>query len=138
MATPAAAPLDPQVSGQSSKAVSRYQDGYRVARSINGLGQLCKIVGLITGIFVVFFGVMGSETVMRPNPSMFGVADYQTQHNMFLISVVFFGALVAFTGWVIGVVVAGYGQHVKATLDGAVNSSPFLSDSQRAQIMRLL
>jgi hypothetical protein len=92
---------------------------------------------LIAGIFVVFFGVMGSETVMRPNPGMFGVADYQAQHNMFLISVVFFGALVAFAGWVIGVVIAGYGQQVKATLDGAVHGSPFLSDSQRAQIMRL-
>jgi uncharacterized membrane protein len=108
-----------------------------VARSINGLGPLCKVVGLIAGIFVVFFGVMGSELLMRPNPSMTGLANYQTQHNVYLISVILFGALVAFAGWVIGVIVAGYSQHLKATLDAAVHSSPFLSDLQRAEIMRL-
>jgi uncharacterized membrane protein len=108
-----------------------------VARSINGLGPLCKVVGLIAGIFVVFFGVMGSELLMRPNPSMTGLANYQTQHNVYLISVILFGALVAFAGWVIGVIVAGYSQHLKATLDAAVHSSPFLSDLQRAEIRRL-
>jgi hypothetical protein len=138
MASASAAPLDSQVGNQATKAAARYQDGYRTARTINGLGQLCKIVGLISGVFVVFFGVMGSETIMRPNPAMVGLADYRTQHDVFLISLIFLGALVAFAGWVIGVVVAGYGQHLKATLDEAVHTSPFLSDPQRAQIMRLV
>lgn len=86
---------------------------------------------------VVLFGVMGSETLMRPNPSMVALANYQTQHNVYLISIIFFGALVAFCGWVVGVLLAGAGQHLNSTLDAAVNGSPFLSSSQRAQLLRL-
>ena len=108
-----------------------------MARAVIGLGQVCKFVGLLAGIFAVLFGVMGSETVMRPNPSMVGIASEQTQHNVYLVSIIFFGALVAFAGWVIGVLLAAYGQHLKATLDTAVHGSPFLSSSQRAQIMRI-
>jgi hypothetical protein len=132
MATPAASPID-----QSAKAVSRYQNGYRLARTISGLGHVCQAVGLLAGVLVVLFGVMGGETLMRPNPSMVGLANYQTQHNVYLVSMIFFGALVAFAGWVIGVVLTAGGQHLNATLDNAVHSSPFLTNLQRAQLMRL-
>jgi hypothetical protein len=132
MATQAVGPID-----QSGKAVSRYQEGYRLARTISGLSQVCKVAGLLAGIFVVVFGVMGSETVMRPNPSMVGVASLQAQHNVYLLSVIFFGALVALIGWIVGVVLDGYGHHLKATLDTAVHGSPYLSSTQRAQVMRL-
>lgn len=104
---------------------------------MSGLGHICQAVGLLAGILVVLFGVMGSETLMRPNPSMVGLANYQTQHNVYLVSVIFLGALVAFAGWVIGVLLAGYGEHLSATVDAAVNGSPFLSSLQRAQLMRL-
>ena len=136
MSAPTSAPLPTQ--DQSANAVSRYHHGYRVAQSINGLGRLCKFVGLAAGLLVVIFGILGSETVMRPNPAMTGVADLQAQHNIYLLSVIFFGAFVAFFGWVAGVVIAGYGQHLKAALDQAVNTSPFLTDSQRAELMRLV
>jgi hypothetical protein len=132
MASTAAAPID-----QSGKAVSRYQHGYRLARTCAGLGQACQAVGVLTGIMVVLFGVMGSETLMRPNPSMVGLANYQTQHNVYLLSIIFFGGLVAFGGWVIGVVLAGGGQFLTAALDSAVHSSPFLTNAQRAQLLRL-
>jgi nitrate/nitrite transporter NarK len=56
---------------------------------------------------------------------------------IYLISVIFFGAFVALSGWIIGVVIDGFGQHLKATLDTAVHGSPFLSSLQRAQLMRL-
>ena len=132
MATPAAGPID-----QNVKAISRYQNGYRVAQAISGLSQVCKVAGLLAGIFVIVFGVMGSETLMRPNPSMVAIASEQTQHQVYLISVIFFGALVALSGWITGVVLDGCGQHLKATLDIAVHGSPFLSNLQRAQLMRL-
>jgi hypothetical protein len=132
MATPAAATMD-----QGQKVISRYQDGYRLARTISGLSQICKGVGVLTGLFVILFGVMGSETVMRPNPSMVGVANLQSQHYIYLLSVIFFGALIAMIGWVAGVVLDGYGQQLKATLDTAINVSPFLTNADRAQVMRL-
>ena len=136
MSAPAPAPLPTQ--DQRANAVLRYHYGYRVAQTISGLGRLFRFVGLAAGLFAVIFGIMGSETVMRPNPAMTGVADFQAQHNIYLLSVIFFGAFVAFLGWVAGVVIAGYGQHLKATLDQAVNTSPFLTDSQRAEVMRLV
>ena len=132
MASSAAAPTD-----QSAKAVSRYQNGYRLARTIHGLSPICQVVGLLAGILLVLFGVLGSETVMRPNPSMVGLANYQTQHNVYLVSVIFLGALVAFAGWVVGVLLAAAGQYLTSTLDTAVNGSPFLSNLQRGQLMRL-
>jgi hypothetical protein len=132
MATAASATMD-----QGSRVISRYQDGYRLARTISGLSQICKGLGVLAGLFVILFGVMGSETVMRPNASMAGVASLQSQHYIYLLSVIFFGALVAVVGWVIGVVLDGYGQQLRATLDAAVNSSPFLSNAERAQLMRL-
>jgi hypothetical protein len=88
-------------------------------------------------MFVVFFGIMGSEFLMRPNAALTGLANYETQHNVYLISVIFLGVFVVLAGWIIGSLVAGYSQHLNATLDAAVHGSPFLSDSQRAEIMRL-
>lgn len=136
MASTAATP-EPKASVDNGKALARYRDGYRVARTLNGLGETCKVVGLLIGIAAIFFAVMGSETLMRPNPYVTGIANYQTQHNLYLISAIVLGTIIAFIGWVIGVVVAGYGQQLKATLDAAVNTSPFLSDKQRAQMMSL-
>jgi hypothetical protein len=92
---------------------------------------------LLAGILAILFGVMGSETLMRPNATMVGVASVQAQHNIYLISVIVFGALVALIGWIVGIVLEGYGQYLQATLDTAVNGSPFLSNLQRAQLMRL-
>jgi hypothetical protein len=94
-------------------------------------------VGSLAGICVIVFGVMASATLMRPNPAMTGIASEQTQHNIYLISVIFFGAFIALSGWILGVVIDGFGQHLKATLDTAVNGSPFLSTVQRAQLLRL-
>jgi hypothetical protein len=132
MATAAAGPID-----QGVKAVSRYRDGYRLARTISGLGHISKVVGLLAGICVIVFGVMASATLMRPNPAMIGVASEQTQNNIYLISVIVFGAFVALSGWIVGVVIEGFGQHLEATLDTAVHSSPFLSSLQRAQLLRI-
>ena len=89
-ATAASGPID-----QSAKAISRYQTGYRLAKSISGLSQICKGVGVLAGILAIVFGVIGSETLMRPNASMVGMASVQAQHNVYLVSVILFGGLVA-------------------------------------------
>jgi len=47
------------------------------------------------------------------------------------------GPIVGFVGWAIGVLISAQGQIVKATLDTAVDSSPFLSNEERAKIMSL-
>jgi hypothetical protein len=40
--------------------------------------------------------------------------------------------------WALGVVISAQGQLLKASIDGAVNTSPFLVDDQRAKIMSLI
>jgi cbb3-type cytochrome oxidase subunit 3 len=136
MSTPASATSGTDISQHSARALSRYEKGYRVAKAVIGLGQLCKAVGVFVGIVVIFFAVLGSQTVMRPNPSLVGVVNYQAQGNLYLISAIFFGLVIAFIGWVIGVLVGAYGHHLKAALDEAANTSPFLSDAQRIQLMK--
>jgi hypothetical protein len=131
MATPAAA-LD-----QGTKVMSRYEEGYRLARMISGLSLIVKVVGVLAGIFVILFGTLGSATVMRPNAAMTGVVSLESQHYVYLLSVIFFGALVAMIGWLFGILLEAYGQHLKASLDAAVNGSPFLNNLDRTKIMRL-
>ncbi len=131
MATPAAA-LD-----QGANVTSRYLNGYRLTHTLGGLSQMVKGVSLLAGIFVILFGTIGSATVMRPNPGMVGLISIQSQHYVYLLSVIFFGALVAMVGWVFGILLEAYGEHLKASLDAAVNGSPFLSNIDRAKLMRL-
>ena len=40
-------------------------------------------------------------------------------------------------GWIFGALISSQGQLLKATLDSAVNTSPFLDDSERARMMSL-
>ena len=98
----------------------RYQDGYRVAKLINGFGQTCKVAGIGLG------GLILLGCAMAPSGSSFLV----------VIGLVV-GSIVGFAGWAIGVLISAQGQMVKATLDTAVNTSPFLSNEERARIMSL-
>ena len=49
----------------------------------------------------------------------------------------FIAAFVWLMFWVPGVFIAAQGQILKSNVDAYVNTSPFLADSQRAQIMSL-
>jgi hypothetical protein len=40
--------------------------------------------------------------------------------------------------WVIGIIVAAQGQHLRASLDCAVHGSPFLSNEQKRQAQGVL
>ena len=94
--------------------------GYRVEKLINGFGQTCKVVGISLG------GLILLGCAMAASISSFVV----------VIGLVV-GSIVGFVGWAIGVVISAQGQMVKATLDTAVNSSPFLSNEERAKMMSL-
>ena len=48
-----------------------------------------------------------------------------------------YAAVIALIGWIIGTAVSALGLMLKANLDTAVNSSPFLSDIEKAQAMSL-
>jgi len=100
---------------RAQAAQRRYLDGYRVANSVDGFGQFIKIGGFVLGLLV-----------------WAGVAQAVSGGAGFVV-----GLMVAAVFFVIGVIVAAHGQLLKATLDTAVHSSPFLSNDNRAAIMSL-
>ena len=93
----------------------RYTDAYRAAGTIAMFGQAVKVVGAIIGVVIVF-GTGGGEF------AKIGILA---------------GLAVAAIFFVIGIMIAAQGQLLKASLDTAVNSSPFLADDAKASVMAL-
>ena len=108
---------------ENASMLKRYQDGYRVAKLVNAFGQTCKTVGLVLG------GLILLGCAMAASESSFGAVIGP-------IGLVL-GPIVGFAGWATGVIISALGQMVKATLDTAVNSSPFLSNEERKEVMSL-
>ena len=100
-----------------SPVVDRYRDAYRVAAAQVGLGDVIKIVG---GILA---GIIGLGAL--------------SAGGVFAAAGVFVALIAGVLFWVCGVLVAAVGQMLRATLDTAVASSPFLSDHERLDAMGL-
>jgi hypothetical protein len=119
---------------ESSEAKSlkkRYKDAYLVARTTTGIGSMIKGVGALLGI-LIFFGAFALAAGQR---NVYGVrGDIQL---ISLIVAGIFGGTVWLVFFIWGVLVSAQGQILKASLDGAVNGSPFLTNEQRATIMSL-
>ena len=107
---------------RSFNAVGRYQDAYRVAKALNGFGQMCKFIGIVVGGLILI--VIVAPTANNTGSSM----PVQLGGTLSLIGITF-GGLIAFSGWMVGVLISAQGQILKATLDSAINSSPFLAES---------
>jgi hypothetical protein len=83
-----------------------------------GLGNTIKIVGaVLAGIIVLGSLSAGSEVLT--------------------VAGIVLAAIVGGLFWVFGVIVAAQGQVLQATLDNAVASSHFLTDTERADAMGL-
>ena len=107
----------------AAKVMSRYRDAYLVARTIVGVGSIIKGIGIFIAIVIALVGL---------------VAATQGQSNFIMgLGGVLLGVVVGVPLFVLGILVSAQGQILKATLDVAVNDSPFLSDDQRAEMMSL-
>ena len=95
----------------------RYSDGYKAAKAIIGFGNLVKILGAVAGVIIALVALSLSGALF--------------------IGGALLGALVWLGLFVSGIVICAQGQLLLATLDSAVNTSPFLDDSQRALVMSL-
>lgn len=104
----------------SRRTTNRYRDAYRVARSVVGIGSVIKGVGGFVGIAGIVVAWALAE-----------------QSGALAASLAFLAILFAVVIFVLGTLVAAQGQILKASLDGAVHSSPFLTDEQRAEVMHL-
>jgi len=111
-------------SAAASASIKRYSDAYFVSRAITGAGSLIKWLGVVLGILIAVGG-----TVLV-NASSAGTGG--------LLSVVLFGFLAGLFLYFIGILVAAQGQILKAALDAAVHTSPFLDDKARSEAMSLV
>jgi len=108
---------------RASRVRKRYQDAYLIARLYVGFGTSVKIAGGVTGGFVTLL--------------MWVSAANSFYAALGMIGGIVIGGFIAAVFYVIGVVVSAQGEILKATLDTAVNSCPFLSEDDRAAVMSL-
>jgi len=102
--------------------MTRYDDAYLTARTLNGAGQIVKVVGFVLAGLIALSG--------------FAVAG-KGGGTGFVFSGLLLGALIGLLCYAFGVLVASQGQILKATLDTAINSSPLLSHDEIRQIFEL-
>jgi len=124
-------PLEAQSPSSISEAIeikalmSRYWDAYVVAKVTVGFGESIKAVAMILAVLIILAALLIAGSVGGGGAVL-----------TFLLGVI--GA--AFVGgqfYLLGLIVMAQGQILRASLDGAVNSSPFLENHHRAKIMSL-
>lgn len=120
-------------SSETRILLNRYTDAYTVAKVTVGVGSVIKTVGILLGILILIASfALGSFAAGSGRASESGGA---------FVVVLFIGAIngfiVGFIFYVIGIIVSAQGQILKASLDSAVNGSPFLTNERKAQIMSL-
>jgi hypothetical protein len=110
---------------QSIALSRRYKDAYVVARITGTIGKIVKGIAIV----VAGLGIVYALVIIGQNK---GSLDLGPFFSLSLLIVIAGGLL-----FCIGVLIAAQGQVLLASLDSAVNSSPFLTNEQRARIMSL-
>jgi len=103
----------------------RYRDAYLVGSTTVGFGSFIKVIGVLSGAIIVFLSI-----------SVLASSREQAMFSLGVMGIVF-GCFVGVFLYIFGVLVSAQGQVLKAALDGAVNSSPFLTNGDKAEIMSL-
>lgn len=105
----------------SSRIEKRYSTAYNIANSNEGTGSIYKALAFLVGVLVVVGAVMLSF-------------NFDLWISFFAAVV---GIAIAINIYITGIQIMAQGQLVKATLDTAINTSPFLNDEQKATVMGL-
>jgi hypothetical protein len=116
----------------------RYKNAYRVARTQDVIGRIIKSIGIlllvIGGLMILLSFLAGLES-SAPTPALAEAwLPLAIQWMRGLAMMPISAGLLLFIS---GVLVSAQGQILKANLDSAVNSSPFLADGEKALIMSL-
>lgn len=101
--------------------IARYANAYLVARAARGVGGFVKAVASIVGIL----GLLPFAFLMLGDHPLVAAA---------VLAAVLVNALVI---WVIGVLLSAVAEHLRASLDVAVYSSPFLGRADKAEMISL-
>ena len=104
--------------------MKRYQGAYRVARLTDMAGHLLKALAV--------FMALGALLIFG-----FGIKAGYVEKGFAAAVALFAAGTVFLLFFAMGVVVSAQGQSLRASLDSAVNTSPFLTGEQRAKVMSL-
>jgi len=114
-------------SSDATATITRYQDGYESAEAIGMFSRTVKLGGIFLAGVVLMVGLV--EFILNP-----------TEHHGFpLIFALLAGCAVCLVliSQSVAMGLRGEGQLLKAALDQDVNSSPFITNAQRALAMSL-
>jgi hypothetical protein len=125
--------IPPQGTSTSADAVGsittslwgRYHDAYLIARATAAIGQVVKSIGV------------GLRVIIALGAVVLATQTQGSQSAILVLGGVIAGAVVAIPLFVLGILVAAQGQVLKAALDAAVHTSPFLQKEDMTRIMSL-
>jgi hypothetical protein len=115
--------------------VQRYRDAYLVGRTIVAFGRACKAAGWVIAVIIVgllFLSLTKSPNGYDNSPFSQGPNPFTTVSAIFVI---FFAGAVWVVLHIAGILISASGEILFASLDTAVNSSPFLTDDLKASAM---
>jgi hypothetical protein len=98
----------------------RYRDAYRVGRATIFFAGVSKLLGFAFAGLSIVFAATGYE-----------------QSGALAVAGGGFGVFTGVLLYVGGVLMAAQGQLLLTSVDGVINTSPFLSNTERAEIMRV-
>ncbi len=107
----------------TNRAVTRYKDAYLVARAVTAIGKSVKYMGVMLGLIVIAVG--------------YYVGTQMGGGLMYSVGGAVAGVVISIPLYLLGILVSSQGQVLKASLDVAVHTSPFLEAEQKARVMSL-
>lgn len=113
--------------------ITRYTDAYHMAKVLVRLGATLKILAIaLGGGIAAVSGLIVLVSLAGINRSPAAIAGIGLGAIGFFV-----GILIGVLIFLFGVHLSAQGQLLRATLDTAVNSSPFLTDTEKSQAMSL-
>jgi uncharacterized membrane protein len=116
-------------------AKTRYKDAYYYARFIDTVGRVLKAVGFIGAALAILLGLAAAGSAAQYGVMRALDAGFGGMAILFMFGL--YAALWLGIWWLFGTLCRASAQFLKASLDSAVHSSPFLSDLERADVMSL-
>jgi hypothetical protein len=114
----------------TARVKDRYRDAYLVANTTVVIGGGVKVVASLAAIVIGLFAVIAAG-VISSNGGSTAIAV------VFAVLGLIIAALCGGVLYLIGILLSANGQHLQASLDEAVNTSPFLSVDGKAEVMSL-
>jgi|GEM_PF-676644 len=103
----------------SNPLLQRYLDAYRIANGTILLGTIIKWGSVILAAIIIIASATESKS----------------QGELVIASAIAFGIAIAIVGFALGVMISAQGQIMLATVDTAVNTSPFATMGEKAKII---